>query len=247
MTDASAAGAPLRADARRNRERILRAAQDAFAEEGRLVPLDEIARRARVGPGTVYRHFPTKEALFWEVVGDRIAAMTAEARRLAGSADPGAAFFGFFARVVERALFNHAVCEALADVETARRRLGGCAESDFDEALDVLLRRAQRAGAVRPDVDLADVRAAMTGCLAMERQRRAAGSPGRMVALVADALRPPAAVTKPAASNETSNETQCCEVCATPLAASPTGRPARYCSPACRQKAHRRRKAALGR
>ncbi|MBA9001611.1 hypothetical protein [Thermomonospora cellulosilytica] len=57
-------------------------------------------------------------------------------------------------------------------------------------------------GAVRPDVDLADVRAAMTGCLAMERQRRATGSPGR---------------------------------------------PARYCSPACRQKAHRRRKAALGR
>ena len=62
---------PLRADARRNRERILDAARDAFAEHGRAVPLDEIATRAGVGPGTVYRHFPTKEALFQAVVTAR--------------------------------------------------------------------------------------------------------------------------------------------------------------------------------
>ncbi|MFD6451097.1 helix-turn-helix domain-containing protein, partial [Nocardia sp. NPDC060220] len=55
---------PLRADARRNRERVLAAAQEAFAAEGISVPLDDIARRAGVGAGTVYRHFPTKEALF---------------------------------------------------------------------------------------------------------------------------------------------------------------------------------------
>ena len=60
MPDASA----LRADARRNREAVLDAARTAFAAEGLSVPLDEIARRAGVGPGTLYRHFPTKEALF---------------------------------------------------------------------------------------------------------------------------------------------------------------------------------------
>ena len=63
---------PLRADARRNRERVLRAARDAFAESGYGVPLDEIAARAGVGPGTVYRHFPAKEALFQAVVTARI-------------------------------------------------------------------------------------------------------------------------------------------------------------------------------
>src|SRR6516164_7526107 len=68
----SRAERPLRADAARNREKVLRAARDAFAESGYGVPLDEIAARAQVGPGTVYRHFPTKEALFEAVVTARL-------------------------------------------------------------------------------------------------------------------------------------------------------------------------------
>lgn len=71
---------PLRADARRNRERVLAAAQEAFAAEGISVPLDEIARRAGVGAGTVYRHFPTKEALFAAAIVDRVDRMTGRAR-----------------------------------------------------------------------------------------------------------------------------------------------------------------------
>ena len=67
-----AGGRPLRADAARNREKVLRAAREAFAESGYGVPLDEIAARAGVGPGTVYRHFPAKEALFEAVVTARI-------------------------------------------------------------------------------------------------------------------------------------------------------------------------------
>ncbi|GAA2412860.1 TetR/AcrR family transcriptional regulator [Actinomadura vinacea] len=215
----------LRADARRNRDRVLIAAQEAFAEAGMLVPLDEIARRAQVGAGTVYRHFATKEALFAEVVADRIRQIVAEARSLADADDPGEAFYGFFAKVVERAAFNRAVCECLQDeVGVVRLR------DDFDVALVDLLRRAQHAGAVRADVDLHDVRALLVGCLAMERGRQA---PGRMAALVCDALRP---VTKPLDRNET------CEICNAALSSSATGRPARYCSAACRQKAHRRRK-----
>src|SRR5580693_8328714 len=98
--DAAAAVArPLRADAARNREKVLRAARDAFAESGYGVPLDEIAVRAGVGPGTVYRHFPTKEALFEAVVAARLQDLVADARGRADSGDPGSAFFGFLGRV----------------------------------------------------------------------------------------------------------------------------------------------------
>ena len=73
-------GRPLRADAARNREKVLRAAREAFAESGYGVPLDEIAARAGVGPGTVYRHFPAKEALFEAVVTARITDLVSDAR-----------------------------------------------------------------------------------------------------------------------------------------------------------------------
>ena len=82
---------PLRADARRNRERILAAATAAFAADGLSVPLDEIARRAGVGPGTLYRHFPAKEALWEAVLHSRLERLADEAEALAGLAIPRAA------------------------------------------------------------------------------------------------------------------------------------------------------------
>ena len=81
---------PLRADARRNRERILAAATAAFAADGLSVPLDEIARRAGVGPGTLYRHFPAKEALWEAVLHDRLQRLADEAEALHRAARPGA-------------------------------------------------------------------------------------------------------------------------------------------------------------
>src|SRR5215469_1716418 len=81
-----------RADARRNRERVLRTAQQAFAAEGLSVSLDEIARRAGVGPGTVHRHFPAKEALYLAVATDMLQQLVAEAEVLAATGDPAAVF-----------------------------------------------------------------------------------------------------------------------------------------------------------
>ncbi|MDL4813938.1 TetR/AcrR family transcriptional regulator [Actinomadura opuntiae] len=234
---------PRRADARRNRQRILQAAMEAFATEGRLVPLDDIARRAGVGAGTVYRNFPTKEALFTAVVTDRLRDIVEEARALGGADDPGEQFYGFLMWVVERAMFNHALCDALALEEGIKAFAVGL-EEEFNEALEVLLRRAQDAGQVRADVDIRDVRALMAGCMVTERMRRADGPPGRMTALACDALRP-TPVTK--LDNETRSPSRNegrCEVCGTPLTAARTGRPARFCGAACRQKAHRRRSAA---
>src|SRR5271156_3785025 len=93
------AGRPLRADAARNREKVLSAAREAFAESGYGVPLDEIAARAGVGPGTVYRHFPAKEALFEAVATARVEDLLRDARARADADDPGAAFFGFIDQI----------------------------------------------------------------------------------------------------------------------------------------------------
>jgi AcrR family transcriptional regulator len=81
---------PLRADARRNRERILAAATAAFAADGLSVPLDEIARRAGVGPGTLYRHFPAKETLWEAVLHDRLQRLADEAEALHRATNPSA-------------------------------------------------------------------------------------------------------------------------------------------------------------
>ncbi|MFI0373515.1 TetR/AcrR family transcriptional regulator [Actinomadura sp. 1N219] len=229
-------GQPQRADARRNRDRILQAAFEAFAADGSLVPLDEIARRAGVGAGTVYRNFATKEALFKAVVTDRIERIIAEAHALIDADDdPAEALYGFLTWVVERAMFNHALCDALAMEMGAFDESGQDAE--FTTALDALLRRAQSAGAVRPDVSVQDVRTLLVGAMLMERLRRRDGPPGRMASLACDALRPATKRNEIAARNETH-----CELCATSFTPAATGRPARFCSAACRQKAHRRAK-----
>lgn len=226
---------PQRADARRNRDRILQAAFEAFAEDGHLVPLDEIARRAGVGAGTVYRNFATKEALFRAVVADRIERIIDEAHALIDADDdPAEAFYGYLAWVVERAMFNHALCDALAmDVGTFDK---SGEDAEFTGALDALLRRAQAVGEVRPDVTVQDVRTLLTGAMIMERLGRRDGPPGRMTSLACDALRPATKRNEMAFRNETR-----CEFCAKPLTPAATGRPARFCSASCRQKAHRRR------
>ncbi|MGK5636913.1 TetR/AcrR family transcriptional regulator [Streptomyces sp. URMC 126] len=237
----SARTAPLRADARRNRQLVLQAARSAFEEAGLGVPLGEIARRAGVGAGTVYRHFPSKEALFRATVVDRVRLFTDTARELADAAEPGPVFFRYLASVVRLSARNKGLCDALEASAEGRFDPSPGVERDFREALDVLLTRAQLAGAVRRDVTLDDVLALLLGCLSMEQRRGAHEEPGRMTALVCDALRPGRNVTKlPPRAPVRRNETGC-PVCGAKLPAARTGRPARYCGGACRQKAHRDR------
>ncbi|MFH8556040.1 TetR/AcrR family transcriptional regulator [Streptomyces celluloflavus] len=236
--------APSRADARRNRALVLQAARSAFEEQGLGAPLGEIARRAGVGAGTVYRHFPSKEILFHAAVADRIQLFTDTAKDLAEAGDPGGVFFRFLASVVRLAAENKALCDVLeASGERGSEGVSG-SERDFGEALGVLLVRAQQAGAVRMDVGLDDVRALLAGCLSMERRRMGAGGstgvPGRMTALMCEGLRARRDVTKLPVHEPEHNETRCA-VCGGPVTVARTGRPARYCGGACRQKAHRAR------
>ncbi|GAB3450572.1 TetR/AcrR family transcriptional regulator [Actinophytocola sediminis] len=195
MAPAAEVPPPLRADARRNRAKVLAAARAAFAEQGVLVALTEIARRAGVGAGTVYRHFPSKEALFAAVVADQIDHVIADARGLLDRDDPGAAFYDFFATVIEQTSVNKALCEALEaagdiSVDTATATATDVRHA-FGAVFGGLLARAQRAGAVRDDVDLADVRALLAGCLAARRHRGEAGPVSRLATVLCDGLRPP--------------------------------------------------------
>ncbi|MFE1762812.1 TetR/AcrR family transcriptional regulator [Streptomyces angustmyceticus] len=235
-------GTRSRADARRNRALVLQAARFAFEEQGLGVPLGEIARRAGVGAGTVYRHFPSKEALFRATVVERIELFTDTARDLAESPDPGPVFFRFLSSVVRLASRNKALCDALEAAGAGRFEPSPGVGQDFDDALKVLLSRAQEAGAVRQDVGMADLRALLVGCLSMERARAGTGTEvgeqGRMAALMCDALRSRQVVTKLDDIPRNRNGARC-EVCGAALATARTGRPARYCGGACRQKAHR--------
>ncbi|MBO0826554.1 MAG: TetR/AcrR family transcriptional regulator [Streptosporangiales bacterium] len=156
---------PLRADARRNRDRVLAAAQEAFAEHGVGVPLDEIARRAGVGAGTVYRHFPTKEALFEAVVVHQVDELIEEAAGLARSEDPGAAFFDFLGRLAETATTKRDLTDVLAGSGVDLGAAVAERSEAMMKALGRLLRRGQRAGAVRTDIGMPDLTALLKGAI----------------------------------------------------------------------------------
>jgi AcrR family transcriptional regulator len=182
---------PLRADARRNRQRVLEVAAAVFTEEGLGVSVHEIARRAGVGTGTVSRHFPTKEALFQAIVLDRIERCVTTGRALAETQEPGAAFRSYFTFMVEEGAVDHALADALVgggfDIEAAAAR----SEHDIMGALRQLLTAAQQAGSIRADVDTADVKALIAGCLARERGHADPTARRRMIAIVYDGLRTP--------------------------------------------------------
>jgi AcrR family transcriptional regulator len=176
----------LRADAERNRRHVLETAQQVFAAEGLGVPIDEIARRAGLGVGTLYRHFPTKEALFEAIVVDRMTRMAARAEELADTPDPGAAFFTMLEAMAVESAKKKDFVHALGDAFATRRTFHE-AKQRFRASLDVLLERAQRAGAVRPDVSTSDAIALLRGVLSIPDA--SADARARHLAIVFDGLR----------------------------------------------------------
>ena len=175
----------MRADAQRNRDKVLLAARDLFAEAGYGAPLDDIAIRAGVGPGTVYRHFPTKEALFQAVVTTRLSDLIADAQQRGGHPDPGEAFFGFLARLAAEAAVKRDLPHALT--------IPGALSGDLRAALTMLLLGAQGAGHVRRDVTASDLLALFKGLLTSAHDDPDSGRAERLTAIVIDGLRPPTA------------------------------------------------------
>lgn len=182
---------PLRADALRNRDRVLDVARTAFAAGGLSVPLDEIARRAGVGPGTLYRHFPTKEALFEAVVHDRLRRLADEGAVLRDSGDPGTAFFGFIDRLAAEAGPKRDLFDALASAGVEVGATVKAAADDLRAAIADLLDQAQHAGAVRADIGAADLMALLSGMLFALRPRPGADR-GLVFSVFREGLRPQA-------------------------------------------------------
>jgi AcrR family transcriptional regulator len=148
---------PLRADALRNRGRILEAAEVVFASEGIEAPVDVIAEKAGVGVGTLYRHFPTKEKLCEAILLDRLRELTEDARAQAGAADPAAAFFGFLEHFVALGASKRDLIAAVMGAGLDFEESAAPVKEELREAVGVLLQRAQEVGAVRPDVSPAAV------------------------------------------------------------------------------------------
>ncbi len=177
----------MRVDARRNYERVLAAATAAFAEEGPDASLNDIARRAGVGPGTLYRHFPNRQALQAAVLSERIEKLCGRAEEL-GSDEPAAALTAWL-----RALLMH----ARTDQGLGGAVLAGPVDLGLDcqQAIHrsgaALLTRAQRAGGIRTDVTVDDVVQLVAGIALAARHGTDPDQPDRLLCLVTDALHSP--------------------------------------------------------
>ena len=181
----------MRADARRNRAAILAAAEAVFAEQGTSAPTEEVAARAGVAIGTVFRHFPTKDALLAAMMKELLARLAAEAAELISDGDPATALFTFFARVVEQAAARKTVADLLADQGIDLRAARPVAT--LRRELETLLAGAIQAGAVRNDVGAAEVLALLAATSdAALRSGWDSGLQQRVLAVVFAGLRPPA-------------------------------------------------------
>jgi AcrR family transcriptional regulator len=191
-TTATATGRerPLRADARRNHERILEGAREVFAEYGLEAQIDDVARRAGVGVGTVYRHFPTKEALLGELVRRKLRIFAVNARdALEREGEPFEVFADFLRR-------NANVCVRDAAIQHAFMAFGQHvsmhAQTELDELNKLtaeLIARAQRAGTMRPDVSVGDIPMLMCGVSTTMSQTGSGFDWHRHLELVIDMLR----------------------------------------------------------
>jgi len=147
---------PKRADARRNYEKVLNAAREAFAEGGESTSLEEIARRAEVGIGTLYRHFPTRQALVEALYVEEVEELCRTAEQLDGE-DPWDALNRWFERFIAYMATKQALAHELLNYLDAGSPLFSDCRAAMFAAGEPLLTRAQQAGVVRDDVTIGQV------------------------------------------------------------------------------------------
>ncbi|MFJ2113250.1 MULTISPECIES: TetR/AcrR family transcriptional regulator [unclassified Streptomyces] len=148
---------PMRADARRNHERLLAEARISFAEHGTDASLEDIARRAHVGIGTLYRHFPTRHALLSAVFQEALTSLLERSRELADSNEPCTALLEWLRAIITHAGEYRGLSRALMSAShDASSALSECSVP-MRAAGERLLVRAQRSGHVRPEVSIDDL------------------------------------------------------------------------------------------
>ncbi len=182
---------PLRADARRNRQRILESARVVFAKYGADAQIDDVAREAGVGVGTVYRHFPNKEALLVELIREKFRLFAARAREaLEQDGEPFAVLVELLRDNAQTAAGDAGVQHALVGVGEQIWLQAAAEQEDLLAVTEQLLARARAAGTIRPDIRALDIGMLMCGVCSTMGEK-----PGfdwqRHLDLVIDMLRAP--------------------------------------------------------
>lgn len=180
----------MRADARRNHACLLAVARIAFEENGADASLEEIAHRAGVGSGTLYRHFPTRESLLEAVLREWTESMQAEAEGFLAHSSPSEALHAWLRSYISHITVYRGLATALmASMQEKSSALYGCGQSVKNASAD-LLTRAQMADEIRGDVDIADVLKLVKGiALAAEQPGGGDDLAERLLAVVMDGLR----------------------------------------------------------
>jgi AcrR family transcriptional regulator len=185
---------PLRADARRNRARILAAASEVFAAQGSSATTEEVARRAGVAIGTIFRHFPTKDDLLTAIMKDLLEQLTGDVAALAREGDPRTALFSFFTSLVAQAAAKSNVVELLSrsgtEIQAAQplQALRG--------GIDDLLTSGQHSGAIREDAQIGEVMALLAStCQGAFQAGWDDDLQRRTLTVIFDGLRPPTGPT----------------------------------------------------
>jgi AcrR family transcriptional regulator len=181
----------LRADARRNREAVMAAAKKLFAEQGLDAQMPDVAKAAKVGVGTVYRHFPTKDDLIAALAAERFERLAEKAGEALEADDPWESFCDFIRFAAQIQADDRGLCEVMAsrpEVMDASARAVG-----LDELSDELVKRAQRSGTLRKDVTWEDVPmiACGLGSITQAEMGPAAGRWPRLLEIILDGLRAP--------------------------------------------------------
>jgi AcrR family transcriptional regulator len=180
---------PLRADARRNRESLLGAAAELFADSGTDASLEAIAKKAGVGIGTLYRHFPTRESLVEAAYRNEVDQLSAAAEELLRSHPPDEALAEWMERFVSYSATKRGMAEALQSVVASNSHLFAESKAQIVKAITTLLDAAAAAGAIRKDADPEDVLRAMGGIWLVPLEPGWQDRARRLLQLLMDGLR----------------------------------------------------------
>jgi len=183
---------PMRADAQRNYQRLLDAALAVFAEHGADdASLEEIARRAGVGIGTLYRHFPTRQALLEAVYRDQVDGMRAKADELLESDSPSEALAEWLRALSAFSSTKRSLTAALLETLGTESELLSACSAVIYGAADEMLTRAKETGAIRPDVDGRDLMRLVHGVnIAAQHTPTDPGQRDRLIGIILDGLKP---------------------------------------------------------
>jgi AcrR family transcriptional regulator len=159
----SSDGRKPRADARRNRERILQVAKQAFTRSGADTSLDDIAKEARVGPGTLYRHFPTREELLKAVYRNELESLATAEEKLAETMPPVEALRAWLLLFVDAVAAKQIIAPALNTLVGDHKKVFETSYAQMHEAIRRLVKRAVKSGDIREDLDPIDLLRALIG------------------------------------------------------------------------------------